>query len=410
MLDRFGKGFLFLFVACVVLACAANVQATVLAHWLFDENGGTTVNDSSGNGYHGTIHYLGDSSANAGQYEGGSGWTVGGFNFGAYPLDNYTWDGGPVVETTLPIGELAGRSYTLEFVATHNTDHMDAWSPFFNTNLDCCYFFGKTYGQNTMHSNLGGQGGDYSVPVPMTDGNPHHMALVVDYVKKTSAMYFDHQLVNLRGNMGDIDMTVFNDNLLTLGGAKNWQTYERWDGFAFEARITVDEVLTPADFLAVPDPILPPAATGSTWEYTDFSDPSGLRFRGSAGPQFVDDLVTQTYRARLTSETLGGQTGQIWRNGPVRFANDLTFSTSFAFEITNLAGGTPADGMTFMIQDLGSNANGWGGGTLGIPEGGEYGSPTSNYVAVEMDTYPWGIHDDPGGVWPADHLAIDLSG
>ncbi|MBN2025112.1 MAG: PEP-CTERM sorting domain-containing protein [Pirellulales bacterium] len=403
MADRWGTRIAFALAGCVALACCGPAQAVVLGHWLFDENGGITVADSSGNGYDGTLNNLLNPNPNAGQYEGQEGWTVGAFNFGGYPLDNNP-NGAAVATTTLRINELSARSFTLEAIVTNNSMRR-TWSPFFNAD-QCCFFFGKSAtAPDTLHFNLAGIGSGSSGEVPIADGNPHHIAMVFDNVKNTVKMYFDHELVGYHGRMeGTINTTTWLDKFLTLGGGVTWTTVEKWDGLAYEARITVDEVLTPDDFLAVPSPILPPTATGSTWEYTSFTDMTGLRARGSAG-------IIPGDKMRLTSETLSSQAGAVWRHGAVKFANDLTFSTSFSFDITRTTtGAVAADGMLFVIQDEGSDVNGWSGGNMGIPLGGELGAPVTKYVAVEMDTYPNGLHDRTADKWPGDHLAIDASG
>ncbi|MBN2022544.1 MAG: PEP-CTERM sorting domain-containing protein [Pirellulales bacterium] len=400
MIDSVGKRIALLLAGCALLAFCGSVQASVLAHWTFEENGGSTVNDISGNGYHGTLMNFPDTSANAGQYEGGEGWTAGALNFPGYTLANGAAGAGVVV-TSLPAGALTGKSFTLEAILSHNSPKMGTWSPFFNTDDECCWFFGKASQTENLHFNFTSLGSANSILVPAFDGNPHHIAVVFDNVADTVATYFDHQLVGLVGRMtGTINSKFSTGDEITLGGSFTGTATvrgggERWDGFAYEARITVDEALTPAQFLAVPTPtVTPPTPQGDTITYADFSDPSDLRARGSAGPY--------NGRLRLTSDVTGSQSGAYWVNGPVQFLSDLSFNTKFAFEISRTADINGADGMSFVIQNGGPDAMGWSGGSLGLD------ALAGKYMAVELDTYKGGIFDTASS--PGNHIAIDLSG
>ncbi|MBN2022012.1 MAG: PEP-CTERM sorting domain-containing protein [Pirellulales bacterium] len=389
-----GKNWALVLAVCALLACAGNVQASVLAHWTFEENGGTTVNDVTGNGYNGTLVNFADTSANAGQYEGGEGWTDGALNFAGYSLANVAGGAG-VVKTTLPISAMKNRSFTLEAVLSQNAPKMQQYSPFFNTDKNCCWFFGKSWGEQDLHFSFDGLAYGFSAPVPdMFDGNPHHIAMVFDDVRNTLATYVDYQLVSLVGHQTGVFDSKFDTNVLVLGGTA-WNSNERWDGYAYEARITVDQVLGPADFLAVPAPtVAPPTPLGSQFAFADFSDPTGLRARGSAGPY--------NNRLRLTSSTVGSQAGAYWLNGTVQFVSDLSFNTKFAFEISEDAGTGGADGMAFVIQNAGVEATGWAGGDMGLNGLG------GAYLAVELDTWDGGLHDQTAGNW--NHIAVDLSG
>lgn len=410
------------FLACglVAVACCSTADAGLLAHWLFDENGGATAADSSGNGYNGTLMSFADTSANAGQYEGGSGWTTGGLNFEGLALD-----GGPndYVVTTLPINELADRSFVMEAVATHNWPAMNFWSPFFNSDRGCCFFFGKSAAWGTpeppprpgdaLHFNLGGIGGGHSDPIPLADGRPHHIAVVFDDANDTLTQYFDHQVVSHHtGVVGRINTDFFEGDTLTLGGAGTWQANEKWNGYAYEARITVDEVLGPTDFLPVPSPAAYPALSVPI-SYPDFSDTSAFKARGTAGP--AGD------RLRITTNA-NDQAGSATLAHPVALAEDLSFNTSFTVNLSegNFGdmGEDPddapgADGMHFIIhQDpRGGAALGAGGGSMGIGGGAGVDEKIEPAVSIELDTWNGGVYDvgSNGAMRNGNHIAIDAS-
>jgi len=49
------KKLMYLVSFVLVLSIAGNVSANLVAHWKFDDGSGTTAQDSSGNGYDGTL-------------------------------------------------------------------------------------------------------------------------------------------------------------------------------------------------------------------------------------------------------------------------------------------------------------------------------------------------------------------
>ncbi len=158
--------------------------------------------------------------------------------------------------------------------------------------------------------------------------------------------------------------------------------------------------------------ILVPASTASAQEstvavYPGFSqaDLAGLQLNGSA--------VLNGDALRLTPAT-GGLEGSVFMKAPVAQTGDGSFSTQFAFGMSNAGPyGMGADGIVFVLQSSAGTATalGGGGGDIGYGgtgPGGSGGIPNS--LGVEFDTYndanlaPW--DQDPNN----NHVGIDLDG
>ena len=128
-------------------------------------------------------------------------------------------------------------------------------------------------------------------------------------------------------------------------------------------------VMNPAGLSNVVPFTVTPTGTGFT--FNDFSSVSNLTIRGNA--------VQSGNRLRLTSTF--SQASAAWFNLKQPIQNG--FDTTFQF-IIDPQGGTPADGLTFTIQNNSINALGGGGGGLGYD-----GIPNS--LAVEFDIFDGGV-------------------
>ncbi len=134
----------------------------------------------------------------------------------------------------------------------------------------------------------------------------------------------------------------------------------------------------------------------SAFEYPDFTDRTKLMLNGKAS-------ITQNI-ARLTGN-LFYQVGTMWYNETVPVLDG--FSTDFAFRFSqgnnyNCTDGSAqgADGIAFVIQNSGTAAIGYAGGSIGYE--GIY-----NSLAIEFDTYSNDAHQienffDPNG----NHIAV----
>jgi YVTN family beta-propeller protein len=117
-------------------------------------------------------------------------------------------------------------------------------------------------------------------------------------------------------------------------------------------------------------------------------------FTGAGGLTFNGNAALATPDLRLTP-LANNQVGSAFLTSPNTIAPNTSLSTRFVFRMHGTADG--ADGMAFVIQGVGANAIGAGGGGLGY-EG------IAQSVAVEMDTYQG--TGDPN----ANHLGILVNG
>ena len=134
-------------------------------------------------------------------------------------------------------------------------------------------------------------------------------------------------------------------------------------------------------------------------DFTDFSNTSSLKLNGDAS---VAGLAL-----RLTPSTSysSGSAFSLTKialkdNGSAR---NVSFSTSFAFQMSNVSNsgdgdGGGADGLTFVVQPNANNVGSAGGG-MGY-------SGIGHSVGVEFDTYNNGTWDSNNG----NHIGIDLDG
>ncbi|MBC8002439.1 MAG: hypothetical protein H7X97_07610 [Opitutaceae bacterium] len=135
-------------------------------------------------------------------------------------------------------------------------------------------------------------------------------------------------------------------------------------------------------------------AAASTINYVDFSSVSGLTLNGSTAQ--AGNVL------RLTPANTG-QSGSAFSTTTVGLNNLNSFSTRFQFRISGSGGigdgdGAGADGLVFVVQTVGNNVGGSGGGI------GYQGINSS--VGIEFDTYNNGPWDD----FNNNHVGIDLNG
>ncbi len=130
-----------------------------------------------------------------------------------------------------------------------------------------------------------------------------------------------------------------------------------------------------------------PAATvvqADSFTFTDFSSTAGLDLNGTA--------VQSGAAIRLTDASQFGAAASFFTLS--QFSVSSGFTTSFTFQIDGgtTIFGSPADGIAFVIQDVGSGAlGGAGGDATGLGYGG---IPKS--LAVEFDTYEFNANDLAG--------------
>ena len=120
----------------------------------------------------------------------------------------------------------------------------------------------------------------------------------------------------------------------------------------------------------------------------DFSDVSDLTLNGAAAQ--VGNVL------RLTP-SLTGQGGSAFSTNQISLGSDASFSTFFELNINAPFNGG-ADGIVFVVQTVGNNVGGVGGG-IGY-------NGLNNSVGVEFDTFQNGNFGDIN----ANHVGIDTNG
>lgn len=103
--------------------------------------------------------------------------------------------------------------------------------------------------------------------------------------------------------------------------------------------------------------------------YSNFTSSNGLTLNGAT------TITSSTIQ--LTNQA-ANRTGSAFYNTPIPINVDTSFTTQFQFQTTGFSSG--GSGLTFTLQNVGSNALGGGGASLG------YGGIAKS-VAIEFDTY-----------------------
>lgn len=135
-------------------------------------------------------------------------------------------------------------------------------------------------------------------------------------------------------------------------------------------------------------------ASAAVINYPDFSSVAGLTLNGNAAQ--VGNVL------RVTPATYS-QSGSAFSTSTVSLASNASFSTFFQFRFTNPGGacdgqGCGADGLVFVVQTVGNNVGGAGGG-IGY-------AGINNSVGVEFDTW----NNGPGDNNSSNHIGFDVNG
>lgn len=131
--------------------------------------------------------------------------------------------------------------------------------------------------------------------------------------------------------------------------------------------------------------------------YVDFSSTAGLTLNGSAA---------QAGNALRVTPADFNQSGSFFATNTVNLSSNASFSTYFQFRNTSAGGScdsfTPqtcgADGLVFVVQTVGNNVGGIGGG-IGY-------AGIGNSVGIEFDTWNNGSPDNNS----SNHVGIDVNG
>lgn len=127
--------------------------------------------------------------------------------------------------------------------------------------------------------------------------------------------------------------------------------------------------------------------------YADFSDTTGLTLNGDAA---------QVGNVLRVTPALSSQAGSAFSTSTVSLASNASFSTHFQFRFSEPGVsdglGVGADGLVFVVQTVGNNVGGAGGGI------GYQGIPNS--VGIEFDTWNNGAIDNNS----SNHVGINVNG
>lgn len=128
--------------------------------------------------------------------------------------------------------------------------------------------------------------------------------------------------------------------------------------------------------------------------YADFSSVAGLTLNGAAA---------QAGNALRVTPANYNQSGSVFSTSTVSLASNASFSTFFQFRFTNPGGacdgqGCGADGLVFVVQTVGNNVGGAGGG-IGY-------AGISNSVGIEFDTW----NNGSGDSYSSNHIGADVNG
>ncbi|MDP3033236.1 MAG: L-type lectin-domain containing protein [Rhodocyclaceae bacterium] len=140
--------------------------------------------------------------------------------------------------------------------------------------------------------------------------------------------------------------------------------------------------------------VLAVPASAAVISYPDFSSVAGLTLNNDAAQ--VGSVL------RVTPATYN-QAGSAFSTSTVSLASNASFSTFFQFRFTGAGGwgdgqGIGADGLVFVVQTVGNNVGGLGGG-IGY-------AGLSNSVGIEFDTWNNGSIDNNS----SNHVGIDVNG
>ena len=135
-------------------------------------------------------------------------------------------------------------------------------------------------------------------------------------------------------------------------------------------------------------------ANAAVISYPDFSSVAGLTLNGNAAQ--VGNVL------RVTPANFS-QSGSAFSTTTVSLASNASFSTFFQFRFTNPGGshdgqGLGADGLVFVVQTVGNNVGGAGGG-IGY-------AGIANSVGIEFDTWNNGGIDNSS----SNHIGINVNG
>jgi hypothetical protein len=226
-----------------------------------------------------------------------------------------------LVNTGLPLKEMAGTSFTAEAIIQYTGTSSRTWSPIFgagqqgNYQQSESFFIGKDRENDRLNVNLGGLDFYRVDSAGLFDGRERHLALVFDQNAQEIRIFVDQVLIHRRSGVAG-PLTGASELLI---GAVGHTTDERWIGWIGPARVT-SQALEPKAFLTAgpvaPRPNSAPTISGTPtttlvvnnpWSFTPTaSDPDGdtLTFSITGQPSWAS-FDSKTGKLSGTPSTAG---------------------------------------------------------------------------------------------------------
>jgi hypothetical protein len=395
---------------------ASNAGASTLLQLEYTNNGGTRVDDLSGNDYNATLVGFLNTSPSAGEFNVSEGWVDGG-GISFLSEDGFR----SYVETSLPVNALydlgsgQNKDFTIEYSA--NFTGTPTWAPAIGTNQDPftdqdTFFLGVHQDQSGNEVRLPSGGGGPIGGIPwasVPDPVKHHVALTFEAATARAELFVDGLS---RGSAVRTD-TNMNTPVMFRIGNTGWADVEQWGGVMYGTAIS-DEVLDPADFVLdyTPGNLVPPDPGIGTVLHYDFTANGGTTVTDLSG-QGNDGTLVGFANTSAGAGQFGASEGWVDGGGlsflddtdrsyvetplPINALEKHDFTIEYTADYSGAEGWTPAIGAntpdTSTIFFLGIdpdqtgnevNVPGGGGGTIGAQP---WTAPdtTEHHVALTYD-------------------------
>jgi hypothetical protein len=271
----------------MLAAWASSAGASTLLHFEYSSNGGTRVEDLSGNEQNGTLVGFLNTSPGAGQFNVTEGWVAdGGISF--LSEDGFRSH----VQTSLPVNSLydtgsgQNKDFTIEYSASFTGT--PTWAPAVASDYDPfddtqAFFLGVHSDQtgNEVRLPSGGGGPIGAQPwSPAPDSDLQHVALTFEAATSRAEVFVN----GVSKGFQIRSATNMDTPALFRVGNVGWADGEQWGGVMYGTAIS-DEVLGRDTFVLpyTPDPIEPPDPPVGTLLHYDFTANGGTTVTDLSG-------------------------------------------------------------------------------------------------------------------------------
>ena len=396
--------------------------AVTQLHYDFSNGSGTTVTDLSGQGNHGTVDNLADTTAGAGVYGASNGWvTGGGVSFGV--------NDGSQVTSPLALNSLSSN-FTLEFQASYDGTGVSWFAPAISSTTNTAFadwtFLGVSIDKKSV---------EYRAPAPLADnaaasggldGQPwaksasldatnHHIAVTYSAGSDTLETFVDGVSQGTVSTSFTLDPSnnASDGNVLRIGGS-GAGVFQQWAGNISGTAVSTS-VLSPGTFA------IPNGSQGSTQLLYDYSNNGGTEVTDLSGNSNHGELVAfqdTTAGAGVFDSSEGWVAG-----GGISFQDDFTvahvetpfelndLTGDFTIEVTaNYAGPTGASALIgsshhpfdiFETAFIGQGVDGAGKNNITF-----LAPDTGDIELIAESAFPWDNLTTPPNVEEMHHVAM----